>query len=92
MSNKKSGAPSKVGIVTGASRGIGAAIAERLATDGMTVLVNYSGSARAAEDLVQKIEQAGGCALAAQADVRTQLQSHGCSMPRNLHSAVWMCW
>jgi 3-oxoacyl-[acyl-carrier protein] reductase len=70
MSNKKSGAPSKVGIVTGASRGIGAAIAERLATDGMTVLVNYSGSARAAEDLVQKIEQAGGRALAAQADVR----------------------
>jgi len=62
-------APGKVAIVTGASRGIGAAIAERLGRDGFTVVVNYAGSADAAEALAQKIEQAGGHAIPAQADV-----------------------
>ncbi len=59
----------KVAIVTGASRGIGAAIAERLGKDGFIVIVNYAGSAAAAEEVVRKIEQAGGKAVTAQADV-----------------------
>ena len=59
----------RIAIVTGASRGIGAAIAERLGRDGFTVVVNYAGNAGAAEEVVRKIEAAGGRAVAAQADV-----------------------
>ncbi|CNC22514.1 putative short chain dehydrogenease [Yersinia frederiksenii] len=58
-----------VAIVTGASRGIGAAIAERLAHDGYTVLINYSRADNEAEALVRKIQQAGGNALSAKGDI-----------------------
>ncbi len=60
---------SQVAIITGASRGIGAAIAERLANDGFAVVINYSGNAAPAEQLVRKIEASGGKAITAQADV-----------------------
>lgn len=59
----------KIAIVTGASRGIGAAIARRLAGDGLTVVINYSGSAPEAERLAIEIERSGGRAITAQADV-----------------------
>ncbi|EDY82371.1 KR domain superfamily [Verrucomicrobiia bacterium DG1235] len=59
----------KVAIVTGASRGIGRAIALRLARDGMAVAVNYARSAEEAESVVDEIKAAGGRAFAIQADV-----------------------
>ncbi|OED32707.1 3-oxoacyl-[acyl-carrier-protein] reductase [Planococcus maritimus] len=59
----------KTAIVTGASRGIGAAIARRFAEEGANIVVNYSGSQDKAEAVVAEIEQAGGKAIAIKANV-----------------------
>ena len=58
----------KVAVITGGSRGIGAAIAKRLAADGASVSITYSKGADAAVSVVKAIENIGGTAIAIQAD------------------------
>ena len=59
----------KVAVVTGASKGIGAAIAQELAREGATIVVNYASSSEAAEKIVARITENGGKVVAIQADV-----------------------
>ena len=62
----------KVAIVTGASKGIGAGIAKQLASEGATVVVNYSSSKQGAENVVKEITGKGSKAVAIQADMAKQ--------------------
>jgi len=60
----------KVAVVTGASKGLGAAIAKHFAAEGASVVVNYSSSKDAADEVVDEIVEAGGRAIALKADMR----------------------
>jgi 3-oxoacyl-[acyl-carrier protein] reductase len=64
----------KVAIVTGASKGIGASIAEHLAAEGASVVVNYSSSKSGADEVVARITKAGGKAIAVGANVAKQAE------------------
>src|SRR5258708_37556130 len=59
----------KVAVVTGASKGIGAAIAKRFAAEGAKVVVNYASSKEGADKVVKEITDDGGMAIAVQADI-----------------------
>src|ERR1700753_1198157 len=67
----------KVAVVTGASKGIGAAIAKSLAAEGAAVVVNYASSKAGADAVVSAITEAGGKAVAVQGDVAQAAEAQG---------------
>ena len=75
MSEQKLTIKNKVAIVTGSSRGIGAAVARRLADEGIAVVINYAERTADAQAVVQQIESKGGKAVAIQADVSVPAQA-----------------
>ena len=68
---------SKVAVVTGASKGIGAAIAKALAAEGAAVVVNYASSKSGADDVVAAIAKSGGKAVAVRGDVSKPADAQG---------------
>ena len=82
----------KTALVTGGSRGIGAAIAKRLAADGANVAITYTKGADAATSVVQEIERGGGKAIAIQADAADAKAVRPRLKGPSRRSAGSMCW
>jgi 3-oxoacyl-[acyl-carrier protein] reductase len=89
MSKKLDG---KIALITGGSRGIGAAIAKRLAADGAKVAITYTKGADAAASVINEIERAGGKAIAIQADAADANAVKAAVEKRLQPSGDWMCW
>jgi 3-oxoacyl-[acyl-carrier protein] reductase len=82
----------KIALITGGSRGIGAAIARRLATDGASVAITYTKGADAAASVIKEIERGGGKAIAIQADAADADAVKAAVERRSRPSAGWMFW
>ena len=82
----------KVAIVTGASKGIGAAIAKSLAAEGASVVVNYASSKEGADTVVEAIKTAGGKAVAVKGDVSKQPTPRPLSTRRSRPLVVSTRW
>ena len=78
--------------MTGASKGIGAGVAKRLAADGATVVVNFSSSRDGAEAVVAEIKQMGGHAIALDGSVADEAQVSQCLKRCGRPSGRWMSW
>ncbi len=81
-------ADTRVAVVTGGSRGLGRAVSEKLARDGLAVVVNYARDAASAEETVAAITGAGGRAVAVPADVAEEKESPPCSTGRRRSTAA----
>ena len=83
----------KIALITGGSRGIGAAIAKRLAADGANVAITYAKDASAASAVVKAIELDGGKAVAIQADAADARSCEGCGRKDRCDLRPdLMCW
>ena len=86
---EQTNAGSRVAIVTGGSRGIGAEVAKRLARDGQSVVIVYAGRVDDANEVVAGIVASGGRALAVKADIADESLNSSTPPSRNSAGSTW---